>query len=356
MPTGTITAVNVDESVFLPVGGTFTDPAPGVLTSDSDSDGDALSVTQVTSDTTNQTVAAGSSDIGAYGTLGLNSDGSFTYTVTSLTGPTGSVLQDIFTITVSDGNGETATANLDISLLRPLIVVNEATNVKIGGTVTGSALTGDSDPNGSSIHITAITGGTVGQEVKGTYGELLLNADGSYTYTADAHAHLPRNAGVQDSFSYTVSDSLGVTAQATLTISVVQHGETGTIGQPGQTLVGSNGKDVLNGSLGSQTLLGGNGADNLIGGPGDILTGGKGPDTFVFTGINFGHNEITDYHYPDLLQLQKSEFGSAANVLAHAANDGLGNTLITDPLNSANVIQLDHVSVSQLQLHDFHLV
>jgi Ca2+-binding RTX toxin-like protein len=105
---------------------------------------------------------------------------------------------------------------------------------------------------------------------------------------------------------------------------VVQHGETGTVGQPGQTLVGGNGKDVLNGSAWSDTLLGGNGADTLIGGPGDILTGGHGADTFVFTGMNFGHNEITDYQYPDLIQLQKSEFGSAANVLAHAHQRWLG--------------------------------
>src|SRR5216683_2096052 len=70
---------------------------------------------------------------------------------------------------------------------------------------------------------------------------------------------------------------------------------------------GGNGKDLLDGSLGTQTLIGNNGADALIGGPGDVLTGGLGPDTFTFKG-NFGHNEITDYSYPDLIQLDKSEF------------------------------------------------
>ena len=355
--TDTITTVTLDEQIFYPVGGTFTDPAPGVLVNDSDSNSESLSVTQVTSESnaTHPTAMAGSPDTGAFGTLALNANGSFSYTVTSLTGPTGSLLQDVFTYTVTDASGTTATGNLDISLVRPLVVVDETNNVQIGGTVTGNALAGDSDPNGGTIQVTAINGGTVGQEVKGTYGELLLEPNGSYTYTADPHAHLPRNAGVQDSFNLTVSDNFGATAQVTLDISVVQHGETGTLGQPGQTLVGGNGKDVLNGSLGSQTLLGGNGADTLIGGPSDVLTGGRGADQFVFTG-NFGHNEITDYHYPDLIQLAKSEWGTAANVLAHAADDGLGNTLITDPLNSANVIQLDHVSVSQLALHDFHLL
>jgi len=353
--TGIITTTTLNETIFLPVGGVLPVAAPGVLAGDSDSDGDQLSVTQVISDSTLLTATAGSPDSGTYGTLGLNADGSFSYTVTSLTGPTGSLLQDVFTYTVSDGNTGTATGNLDISLVRPLVVVDEAANVKIGGTVTGNALTGDSDPNGGTIQVTAINGGTVGQEIKGTYGDLLLNSDGSYTYTADAHAHLPRNAGLVDTFTYTVSDNFGANTQAMLTIAVVQHGETGTVGQPGQTPSGGNGKEVLNGSAGSQTLIGGNGADTLIGGPSDILTGGRGADHFVFTG-NFGHNEITDYQYPDLIQLDKSEWGTAANVLNHATTDALGNTLITDPHNSTNVIQLDHVSVSQLALHDFHLV
>jgi len=353
--TGIITTVTLDETVFLPVGGVLPVAAPGVLAGDSDSDGDSLTVTQVTSDATGQTAMAGSPDAGAFGTLALNTDGSFSYTVTSLTGPTGSLLQDLFTYTVSDGTGgTTAPGNLDIFLVRPLVVVDEAANVKIDGTVTGNALAGDSDPNGGTIQVTAINGGTVGQDIRGTYGDLTLNANGSYSYTADAHAHLPRNAGVVDTFTYTVSDNFGASTQATLTIAVVQNGETGTVGHPGQTPSGGNGKEVLNGSAGSQTLIGGNGADTLIGGPNDILTGGRGADAFVFTG-NFGHNEITDYKYPDLIQLDKSEWGTAANVLAHATNDALG-TLITDPLNSANVIQLDHVSVSQLALHDFHLV
>jgi VCBS repeat-containing protein len=191
--------------------------------------------------------------------------------------------------------------------------------------------------------------------VSGHYGELVLNADGSYTYSADRHAHLPRNGVVQDSFTYTDSDGLGGTTQATLTISITQNGQTGTLGSPGLTLNGTNGKDLLDGSLGSQILFGKNGADGLIGGPGDVLTGGRGPDTFVFKG-DFGHNEITDYRYPDRLQLDKSDWGTVDNVLAHAADDGFGNVIISDPNNSANTIQLDHVSASQLHAHDFFLV
>jgi Ca2+-binding RTX toxin-like protein len=139
-----------------------------------------------------------------------------------------------------------------------------------------------------------------------------------------------------------------------LDIAIVQNGQVGQLGQPGQTLNGGNGKDLLDGSLGHQTLNGGNGADGLIGGPGDTLTGGRGPDTFVFTG-NFGSNTITDYQYPDRIELDKSEWGTIQTVLQNATADGQ-NVLITDPHNSANTILLEHVTVSQLHAHDFILV
>jgi Ca2+-binding RTX toxin-like protein len=107
--------------------------------------------------------------------------------------------------------------------------------------------------------------------------------------------------------------------------------------------------------LGAQHLNGGNGADVLIGGPGDVLAGGNGGDAFVFNG-NFGHNEITDFKNPDVIELAKSAFGSIANVLAHAVNDGHGNTIITDPNNPTNSITIDHVTVNQLHGSDFLLV
>ena len=331
------------------IGGTASALAPGVLANDSDPDRDPLFVSTVQYGPGLAT-AAGSSVLGGHGSLTLNANGSYSYTVTDLTGPTGVHLHDIFTYTDSDGlGGETGSATLDITLDRAPVAANDAANVKIGGVVRGNVLTNDTDPDGDPIHV---TGGTF----QGTYGVLVLdaNGDGGYTYTADRHAHLPRNGAVQDSFQYTESDGLGGTAQGTLTISITQMGQTGTMGSPGQTLTGGNGKDLLDGSLGTQTLIGNNGADALIGGPGDHLTGGLGPDTFTFKG-NFGANEITDYRYPDLIQLDKSEFGSAANVLLHAVDDG-HNTTITDPLNSANTILLDHVLVSQLSVHDFHLV
>jgi Ca2+-binding RTX toxin-like protein len=74
-------------------------------------------------------------------------------------------------------------------------------------------------------------------------------------------------------------------------------------------LFGQNGKDDLEGGNGNDVLDGGNGRDELRGGgdtgtfsnatalsfvAGDVLTGGKGPDTFVYE-FGDGVDQITDF-------------------------------------------------------------
>ena len=294
------------------------------------------------------------SDAGAHGNLALSADGSFSYTVTNLTGATGSHLHDIFTYMESDGYGGTAAANLDITLNRAPDVISDIVGLKAGAIATGSVLGNNSDPDDDALAITALAGGTVGHSLAGAYGTLVLNSDGSYNY--QSNKNVPGGSFAQDIFTFTESDQHGGSVQSTLTFSIIANGQTYLAGTPGQTISAGNGKAVLDGGLGAQHLDGGNGADVLVGGPGDVLTGGNGGDVFVFNG-NFGHNEITDFKNPDVIELAKSTFGSAANILAHfAVNDGHGNTIITDPHNSANVIIIDHVGVNQLHASDFLLV
>jgi VCBS repeat-containing protein len=217
-------------------------------------------------------------------------------------------------------------------------------------------LANDSDADADTIGVAGINGGSLGQSVGGSYGAIVLNANGSYTYTAYQNAQLPSQAPAQDTFTYLESDGQGGTAQATLTITTVPSGQNYFAGTPGQTLTTGNGKGIIDASLGNQTVVAGNGVDTLIGGPNDVLTGGNGADLFVFKAA-FGHNEITDFKNSDRIMLEKAVFGSAADVLAHyAANDGHGNTIITDPHNPANSIILDHVGLNQLHASDFLLV
>ena len=127
----------------------------GVLSNDSDLDGDKLTVTAV-SDVANGAGSVGSSLAGIYGHLTLNADGSYSYVADISSaingGPTGSHLQDVFAYTVSDGNGGTATASLTVTLERAPVVT--AGNVTLGTgqtSVAASSLFSAVDPDGNSI-------------------------------------------------------------------------------------------------------------------------------------------------------------------------------------------------------------
>lgn len=330
-------ALNVAATATTGVGGTA---AGNVLTSP-DPDGDTLHAVPETL-------------TGGHGALTVNGDGTFSYTVTNLTGPSGSHLHDVFTYTESDGfAGGTATGTIDITLNRAPVVEGDLAGVKNGATAIGNVLTNDSDPDGDALSVTAINGGTVGQALAGSFGTLVLNGNGSYTYVANKNTP---NQFAQDVFSFSESDGHGGTVQSSLAFSIVANGQTYIAGQPGQTLSPGNGKEIIDGSLGTQHLIGGNGADTLVGGPGDVLSGGNGPDVFVFHGA-FGANEITDLANPDTIQLDRAMFGSASDLLAHdVASDGHGNAIITDPHNAANTIKLDGVSLNQLKASQFTLV
>ena len=90
-----------------------------------------------------------------------------------------------------------------------------------GAVASGNVLTNDTDPDaGDTKIVTAVgfgaTAGTLGTALNGTYGSLVLNASGAYTYAINEN-----NAAVQalrlstntlsDVFSYTMRDTAGAT-------------------------------------------------------------------------------------------------------------------------------------------------
>ncbi|MFZ6048989.1 VCBS domain-containing protein, partial [Pseudomonas sp. CR3202] len=93
---------------------------------------------------------------------------------------------------------------------------------------TGNVLANDTDPDlpFDTLAVSAVNGAAalVGALVVGTYGSLTLNADGSYSYQLDNDdlqtQGLAQGVAATDVFTYTVTDSAGVTAVATLTINI----------------------------------------------------------------------------------------------------------------------------------------
>ncbi|MBY4618549.1 putative Ig domain-containing protein, partial [Rhizobium redzepovicii] len=101
-----------------------------------------------------------------------------------------------------------------------------------GAVASGNVLTNDTDPDsGDTKTVTAVvfgaTSGTLGSALAGTYGSLVLNASGAYTYavneanTAVQGLRLSTNT-LSEVFSYTMRDSAGATATANLTVTI--HG------------------------------------------------------------------------------------------------------------------------------------
>ena len=128
-------------------------------------------------------------------------------------------------------------ATLSVSDGGSAVTGSDSNNNNQSGDTTGDVLANDTDADGdASLVVSAISGGTLGQGVAGTYGTLTLNANGSYTYVANQSGAdgLAADATATDVFTYTVSDGAGTTDTATLTITVkgvgpVASNDTGSV-------------------------------------------------------------------------------------------------------------------------------
>jgi VCBS repeat-containing protein len=181
--------------------------AGNVLANDTDVDGEPL------------IVANPGVYVGAYGTLTLNADGSYSYAPNAAAQglDDGESAQDVFSYTASDGTAsDSATLTVTVNGANDAPVANDdtaSTNEDSAG-VSGNVLTNDTDVDGEAL--TVANPGTY----VGTYGTLTIDADGSYTYTPGAGAQaLDVGETAQDVFSYTASDGTA-SDSANLTVTV----------------------------------------------------------------------------------------------------------------------------------------
>jgi VCBS repeat len=93
--------------------------------------------------------------------------------------------------------------------------------------VAGNVLTNDTDVDfGATKSVSAVNGapGNLGSTVSGTYGTLVINSNGTYTYALDntnpAVQALAAGQTRTDTFTYTMSDDQGATSSTTLTVTV----------------------------------------------------------------------------------------------------------------------------------------
>jgi len=159
-----------------------------VLLNDTDADGDVLSIASVT--------------MPSHGTIALNA-GTLTYTPSA-----GYLGSDTFNYTVSDGHEHTSTAavTLNVSNTNGLPVAQNDTVTVLQNTATVlTTLSNDTDPEGDTISITAVS----------------TPAHGTATLTAGTLTYMPTAAYIgPDSFTYTITDGHGNAATGTVNITV----------------------------------------------------------------------------------------------------------------------------------------
>ncbi|UPG95554.1 VCBS domain-containing protein [Luteibacter aegosomatissinici] len=229
------------------------DPSGNVLANDSDPDpGDTLVVTQVAHGA--NTVSAGGSIAGSYGTLTLAADGNFHYTVDNTNAQVQALrldsdqLVDTFTYTVRDAAGSVSTATVIITIHgrndAPVAVDDTAQAAEAGGTAnadpgvdpTGNVLANDTDVDaGDARTVVGARAGAEGDggtlmavsgvtQVAGTYGTWSVDANGTWHYTVDNSLAIVQalrpGQSLQETFTYQMRDGQGAldTAQLTLTI------------------------------------------------------------------------------------------------------------------------------------------
>ena len=190
-----------------------------------------------------------SSANGTYGTIQINANGTYIYTLTKPydTSPDADNAnnteenRDSFTYQATDANGNTVTGTIVVDIVDDIPTAVANTNsVTEGGIVTGNVLTDGTDdvfgadgptttvPAGGIVGVAAGSStavpvsGNVGVQISGSFGKLTLNADGSYSYDGDPNVVPP--AGATDTFVYTIKDGDGDTSTTTLTINLTDSG------------------------------------------------------------------------------------------------------------------------------------
>jgi VCBS repeat-containing protein len=142
----------------------------------------------------------------AHGTLTAfdNSTGVFIYTpAAGYGGP------DSFTFKANDGTVDSNTATVSITVTannHPPVARNDSAVTREDTPVAVAVLANDSDPDGDTLTVSAVT--------RPAHGTAVINPDGTVTYTPAANFH------GTDSFTYTADDGHGGTATATVALTV----------------------------------------------------------------------------------------------------------------------------------------
>ena len=228
----------------------------------------------------------------------------YSYTLTD--NSTNPAASDIVTITVTDRDGDVATGTLTLTVLDDAPVARadrEDVAPNTYSAQTGNVITGQGTASGSagadtqgadSATVTGIRSATAiafspsGAAIEGAYGRLLIQSDGSYSYTRNAGTP----GGVADVFTYQLTDGDGDVAIATLTVNIADSGVGLLVPSAGDdgTRVDEAGLSERDG--GTPGSRAGDGSDITVGAV--LFDAPDGPATITINGVTLtgGDQEI----------------------------------------------------------------
>ncbi len=253
-------------------GTTTVSAATGLLSNDTDSNLDALTITSYSiSGVSGPFVLGSPTTITGVGSITINADGSYSFT--PLANYNGTVPP--ISYTVSDGKGGSSTAVLSITVApvndapQP---VNDTATTPEDTPISKNILANDTDPDGDALTVTQFSfqsnGSTVTYSASSTtrsildssgnaIGTIQITSNGNYTFTPASNWN-----GVVPTITYTVSDGT-TTATATLALTVTTANDAPTAGTLTANAVEA-GCDVA-GSGASGDLLSGASDENIAG-------------------------------------------------------------------------------------------
>ena len=337
-------------------------PATGnVLGNETDAETDPLQVTQFV--VNGQTAAAGGSvTIAGVGTLTIAANGAYVFT--PVADWHGTVPQVTYTATDGNSNG-TVTSTLDIVVTPVVDIANDTIATHAGTPVVVPVLGNDGFENPGAA-VTVVTAGA--------HGTVVINANGTVTYTPVAGYVGP------DSFTYTVTSG-GVTETATVIVDVtnvppVARPDTGSVDEDGPPLV----RNAATGVLASAGVPGSVDSDPdgdpiaVIGvSAGTATSVGGIPTTTVGQSVTGVYDTLVlqadgSYQYdvqnanPTVNALKTGQ--QLQDVFSYAISDGLGGTAFTtltitingntDVASGPSIVAVDGngAAVGEVEVHE----
>ncbi|WP_321406233.1 retention module-containing protein [Tolumonas auensis] len=247
--------VAVNDSNSVQEDATVSVPLTGVLSNDSDIDGDTLTVTGIRTGTeigSGATGTVGNALTGTYGTLILNANGSYSYVADQAAADALAKEQsatDIFTYTIDDGNGGTDTAQLVITITGtndgPIFddegtddtgaVIEDLNPVEGYLKDSGSIIFDDADlQDAHTVNVTKATDNTLGGSLEATItdpatGEGTGTISWTYSVANSATQYLAVGQTVTESFTVDIDDGNGGTASQEVIITITGTNDVPTI-------------------------------------------------------------------------------------------------------------------------------